>query len=48
MLKNLRLKQKFTVLLVVILLLGVSVSGLALSLVLRQNAEREVANTALI
>ncbi|MEM9924606.1 MAG: DUF3365 domain-containing protein [Cyanobacteria bacterium P01_D01_bin.50] len=48
MLKNLQLKQKFTVLLVVILIIGVSVSGLALSLILRQNAEREVANTALI
>jgi len=48
MLRNLRLKQKFTVLLVVILLIGVSISGLTLSFVLRQNARREVANTALI
>ncbi len=48
MLKNLRLKQKFTVLLLIILILGVSVSGFALSFVLRQNAEREVAETALI
>ncbi len=48
MLRNLRLKQKFTVLLVVILLIGVSLSGLTLSFVLRQNARREVANTALI
>ncbi|MEB3217379.1 MAG: DUF3365 domain-containing protein [Nostocales cyanobacterium 94392] len=48
MLKNLRLKQKFTILLLIILILGVSVSGLALSFVLRQNAQREVANTALI
>ncbi|MBE9216840.1 DUF3365 domain-containing protein [Plectonema cf. radiosum LEGE 06105] len=48
MLKNLRLKQKFTILLLIILIVGVSASGLALSFVLRQNAKREVANTALI
>lgn len=48
MLKNLQLKQKFTVLLLIILILGVSVSGLALSIVLRQNAKRQVTNTALI
>ncbi|MBF2015652.1 MAG: DUF3365 domain-containing protein [Rivularia sp. T60_A2020_040] len=48
MLKNLRLKQKFTILLLIILIVGVSVSGLALSFVLTQNAKREVANTALI
>lgn len=48
MLKNLRLKQKFTILLLIILIVGVSVSGFALSFVLRQNAKREVANTALI
>lgn len=48
MFKNLRLKQKFTALLLIILILGVSVSGLALSLVLRQNAKRQVTDTALI
>ncbi|NJM17415.1 MAG: DUF3365 domain-containing protein [Richelia sp. RM2_1_2] len=48
MLKNLRLKQKFTILLLIILIVGVSASGLALSFVLTQNAKREVANTALI
>lgn len=48
MLKKLRLKQKFTVLLLIILIVGVSISGLALSIVLRQNAEREVENTALV
>lgn len=48
MLQNLRLKQKFTALLLTILVIGISVSGLALSFVLRQNAEREVANTAMI
>ncbi|MBV6625227.1 MAG: DUF3365 domain-containing protein [Rivularia sp. (in: Bacteria)] len=48
MLKNLRLKQKLTVLLLMILIVGVSVSGFALSFVLRQNAKREIANTALI
>ncbi|MEL6457268.1 MAG: DUF3365 domain-containing protein [Cyanobacteria bacterium J06621_15] len=48
MLKNLQIKQKFTVLLLVILIVGVSVSGTALSFVLRQNAKREVTNTALV
>ncbi|AFY53934.1 signal transduction histidine kinase, nitrate/nitrite-specific [Rivularia sp. PCC 7116] len=48
MLKKLQLKQKFTVLLLIVLILGVSVSGLALSFVLRQNAKRQVTNTALI
>ncbi len=48
MLKNLRIKQKFTALLLIILILGVSVSGLALSLALRQNAKRQVTDTALI
>ncbi len=48
MLKNLQLKQKFTVLLLTILIVGVSVSGFALSFVLRQNAKREVADTALV
>ena len=48
MLINLKIKQKFTVLLLIVLLVGISLSGLALSFVLRQNAEREVENTALI
>ena len=48
MLINLKIKQKFTILLVIVLFAGISVSGLALSVVLRQNAEREVENTALI
>ncbi|MEA5593982.1 c-type heme family protein [Rivularia sp. UHCC 0363] len=48
MLKNLQLKQKFTILLLIILIVGISSSGLILSFVLRQNAKREVENTALI
>lgn len=48
MLRNLQIKQKFTVLLLFVLLVGISISGLALSFVLGQNAKREVENTALI
>ncbi|MBO3461117.1 DUF3365 domain-containing protein [Aetokthonos hydrillicola Thurmond2011] len=47
MFKNLNLKQKFTILLVIILLVGLSLSGIVLSSVLRQNAKTEVATTAL-
>ncbi len=45
MLKNFKLRQKFTTLLVLILVLGLSVSGLALSSLLRQKAEQEIAST---
>ncbi len=48
MLKNLRLKQKVTILLLVILTFGLSLSGLALSSVLRQNAKQEITSTALM
>ncbi|MBD0302069.1 MAG: DUF3365 domain-containing protein, partial [Tolypothrix sp. T3-bin4] len=48
MLKNLNLKQQFTVLLVVILALGLSLSGFALSSVLKQNAIHDINSTALI
>lgn len=48
MLRNLQIKQKFTVLLLFVLLVGISFSGLSLSVVLRQNAKGEVENTALI
>ncbi|NJM70344.1 MAG: methyl-accepting chemotaxis protein [Scytonema sp. RU_4_4] len=47
MFKNLKLRQKFTVLLLVILVVGLSVSGLALSALLRQNATNEIALRAL-
>ncbi|NMG07348.1 DUF3365 domain-containing protein [Brasilonema sp. UFV-L1] len=47
MFKNLKLRQKFTVLLLVILVVGLSVSGLALSALLRQNAINEIASRAL-
>ncbi len=48
MLGNLRLRQKFTVLLVVILVLGLSLSGFALSSLLRQNAKDDIAATGLM
>ncbi|MDM9380985.1 DUF3365 domain-containing protein [Chlorogloeopsis sp. ULAP01] len=48
MLKNLQLRQKFTILLLVILILGLSLSGFALSSVLRQNARQEITSTALM
>lgn len=47
MLKNLKLRQKFTFLLVIILVVGLSFSGLALSALLRQNAINEIASRAL-
>ncbi|MFQ4145106.1 DUF3365 domain-containing protein [Chlorogloeopsis sp. ULAP02] len=48
MLKNLQLRQKFTILLLVILVIGLSLSGFALSSVLRQNARQEITSTALM
>jgi HAMP domain-containing protein len=48
MLKNMRLRQKFTILLAVILIMGLSISGLALSSLLRQNARNDVAATGLM
>lgn len=48
MFKKLGLKQKFTILLTIILLAGLTLSGATLSTVLRQNARRDVAATALI
>ncbi|MBR8835957.1 MAG: DUF3365 domain-containing protein [Stigonema ocellatum SAG 48.90 = DSM 106950] len=47
MLKNLNLKQKFTILLLVILVVGMSLSGLALSTLLRRNAENQISLKAL-
>ncbi|PLZ07271.1 c-type heme family protein [Fischerella thermalis] len=47
MLKNLKLRQKFTILLVLILVFGLSLSGLSLSSLLRQNAKQEIATNAL-
>ncbi|MBW4634375.1 MAG: DUF3365 domain-containing protein [Iphinoe sp. HA4291-MV1] len=47
MLKNFNLRQKFTILLLVILVVGLSFSGLALSALLRQNARNEIASRAL-
>ncbi|KYC41071.1 histidine kinase [Scytonema hofmannii PCC 7110] len=47
MLKNFKLRQKFTVLLLLILVVGLSLSGLALSALLRQNATNEIASRAL-
>ncbi len=46
MLNNLKLRQKFTILLLVILALGLSLSGLALSSVLKENAKQEVTSAA--
>jgi HAMP domain-containing protein len=48
MFKNLSLRRKFTILLTVILLAGLTLSGLVLSTVLRQNARQDVAATGLI
>ncbi|GAB1540531.1 DUF3365 domain-containing protein [Scytonema sp. NUACC21] len=47
MLKNLKLKQKFTILLIVILVTGVSLSGIVLSTILGRNARDEITSTAL-
>ena len=48
MLTNLKLKQKFTIILLVILIFGLSVCGLSLSTILRQNAEREITSTGIL
>ncbi len=48
MFKNLQLKQKFTIILLVILIFGLSFCGLSLSVILRQNAEREIASTGVL
>jgi HAMP domain-containing protein len=48
MLKNLNLKQQFTVLLLIILVSGLSLSGFALSAVLKQNAMHDISSTALV
>jgi HAMP domain-containing protein len=48
MLQNLKLKQKFTIFLIIILVAGISLSGAALSYVLRQNAQRDVEATGLM
>lgn len=48
MLQNLKLKQKFTIFLTVILVAGISLSGAALSYVLRQNAQADVEATGLM
>ncbi len=48
MLTNMRLRQKFTILLAVILIMGLSISGLALSSLLRQNAKNDIAATGLM
>ncbi|ARV61528.1 histidine kinase [Nostocales cyanobacterium HT-58-2] len=47
MLTNLKLRQKFTALLLVILVVGLSLSGVALSALLTQNAKNEIASRAL-
>ncbi|MBD2528038.1 DUF3365 domain-containing protein [Nostoc flagelliforme FACHB-838] len=48
MLKSLNLKQKFTILLLVILTFGLSLSGFALSSLLRENAKQDISSTGLI
>jgi HAMP domain-containing protein len=48
MLKNLNLKQKFTILLLIILTFGLSLSGFALSSLLRENAKQDISSTALM
>lgn len=48
MFRNLNLRRKFTILLTLILLAGLAFSGIALSVVLRQNARNDIAATALI
>ena len=48
MFKNLKLKQKFTIILLIILIFGLSMCGFSLSVILRQNAEREIASTGLL
>ncbi|MCC5662420.1 DUF3365 domain-containing protein [Nostoc sp. CHAB 5784] len=48
MLKNLNLKQKFTILLLVILTFGLTLSGFALSSLLRENAKQDISSTGLM
>ncbi|WP_375513356.1 DUF3365 domain-containing protein [uncultured Nostoc sp.] len=48
MLKNLKLKQKFTILLLLILTFGLSLSGFALSSLLRENAKQDISSTGLM
>ncbi|MGF1568401.1 MAG: DUF3365 domain-containing protein [Nodosilinea sp.] len=48
MFKNLKLRQKFTLALLALLLSGIALSGLLLSAVLRQNAQSEVTTTAVL
>jgi methyl-accepting chemotaxis protein len=48
MLNNLKLRQKFTVWLLAILVGGLVLSGIALSAVLRQNAKNDIASTGLM
>jgi len=48
MLKNLNLKQKFTILLLVILTFGLSLSGFALSSLLRENAKQDISSTGVM
>ncbi|MEH1838712.1 MAG: DUF3365 domain-containing protein [Nostoc sp.] len=48
MLKNLKLKQKFTILLLVILTFGLSLSGFTLSSLLRENAKQDISSTGLM
>jgi hypothetical protein len=47
MLKSLKLRQKFTILLILILVFGLGLSGFSLSSLLKQNAKQEIANNAL-
>ncbi|AKG23205.1 c-type heme family protein [Calothrix sp. 336/3] len=47
MFNNFNLKQKFNIILALILAFGLTASGTALSLVLQQNAKQEIATTAL-
>lgn len=48
MLISLKLRQKFTIFLLAILITGLLLSGVALSYVLRKNAERDIESTGLI
>ena len=48
MLKNLKLRQKFTSALLLILIAGIVLSGVTLSAALRKNAEEEITTTALL
>jgi HAMP domain-containing protein len=48
MLKNLNLKQKVTILLLIILIAGLGLSGITLSAVLTRNAREEISSTALV